>query len=128
MYIIIIIIYIIYYYNFIYISFYIDFASGSTIDWVKGKYNTRFVFLYELRDTGEIGFLLPPEDIIPVGEETLDSLVTLLDETDKITDQKQEPITKLVNTGIETSNALSEKLVAPHNLLLLIPALAFGQP
>lgn len=61
-----------------------NFAHGSSIDWVKGTYGTRFVFLYELRDTGENGFILPPEQIIPTGEETLDSLLTLIDETSKL--------------------------------------------
>jgi len=33
--------------------------------------------MYELRDRGQYGFLLPPEQIIPTGEETLDSLVEI---------------------------------------------------
>lgn len=50
------------------------------MDWVKGTYGTRVTYTYELRDTGYYGFLLPPEQIIPSGEETLDSLVTIMQE------------------------------------------------
>ena len=33
----------------------------------------------ELRDTGKHGFLLPPDQIIPSGEETLQALIALSD-------------------------------------------------
>lgn len=52
------------------------------MDWVKGTYGTPVTYTYELRDTGRYGFLLPPEQIIPTGEETLDSLVTIFEEYD----------------------------------------------
>ncbi|KAL0122821.1 hypothetical protein PUN28_007478 [Cardiocondyla obscurior] len=55
-------------------------ASGNTADYIKGVYHKPIVFVYELRDRGNYGFLLPPEQIIPTGEETLDSLVTLFKE------------------------------------------------
>ncbi|XP_011160937.1 zinc carboxypeptidase [Solenopsis invicta] len=55
-------------------------ASGSTVDYIKGVYNKPIVFVYELRDAGRYGFLLPREQIIPTGEETLDSLVTMFKE------------------------------------------------
>lgn len=58
----------------------LDPASGSSLDWVKGNFNTSLVYVYELRDRGRYGFLLPPDQIIPTGEETLDSLVALFEE------------------------------------------------
>lgn len=47
------------------------------MDWVKGTYKTPITYTYELRDTGRYGFLLPPDQIIPCGQEILDSLVAM---------------------------------------------------
>ncbi|KAG5343652.1 CBPA1 carboxypeptidase, partial [Acromyrmex heyeri] len=55
-------------------------ASGTTTDYIKGTYNKHIVYIYELRDRGDYGFLLPPDQIIPTGVETLDSLVTIFKE------------------------------------------------
>ncbi|OWR49318.1 carboxypeptidase [Danaus plexippus plexippus] len=52
-------------------------ASGTGFDWAKGGANIPLVFLYELRDLGQYGFLLPPEQIIPNSEEVLDSLIEI---------------------------------------------------
>ena len=38
-----------------------------------------FSYAVELRDKGQYGFLLPPEQIIPSGEETLQALRTIAD-------------------------------------------------
>ena len=49
-------------------------ASGTSLDWAwddPGAYS----FTYELRDTGSYGFILPPEQIIPSGEEILESFL-----------------------------------------------------
>jgi len=49
-------------------------ASGTSLDWAwddAGVYG----FTYELRDTGQFGFILPPEQIVPSGEEILESLL-----------------------------------------------------
>ncbi|XP_011067757.1 PREDICTED: zinc carboxypeptidase-like [Acromyrmex echinatior] len=56
-------------------------ASGNTVDWIKGIYNKSIVYTYELRDIDQYGFLLPPEQIIPTGEETLDSIIAMIKET-----------------------------------------------
>ncbi|XP_062551478.1 zinc carboxypeptidase A 1-like [Armigeres subalbatus] len=59
-------------------------ASGSSSEWAYGAQNVRLSYTYELRPMGGYnGFVLPPEQIIPTGEETLDSLVTLLEESEK---------------------------------------------
>ncbi|KAG5334766.1 CBPA1 carboxypeptidase, partial [Acromyrmex charruanus] len=55
-------------------------ATGSSMDYVKGTFGIPITFTYELRDTGHHGFLLPPEQIIPTGEETMDSLVAMFKE------------------------------------------------
>ncbi|XP_071563448.1 zinc carboxypeptidase-like isoform X2 [Temnothorax nylanderi] len=43
--------------------------SGSSVDYVYHVFRKPIVFLYKLRDKGRYGFLLPPEQIIPTGEE-----------------------------------------------------------
>ncbi|KAL6261804.1 hypothetical protein P5V15_006891 [Pogonomyrmex californicus] len=55
-------------------------ATGSTVDYVKGIYGKPIAYTYELRDQGRYGFLLPPDQIIPTGEETMDSLVAMFKE------------------------------------------------
>ncbi|KAJ8977789.1 hypothetical protein NQ317_014695 [Molorchus minor] len=59
-------------------------ATGSSTDWAKGIYQTPIVYCYELRDTGRYGFILPPDQIIPTGEETLDSVVTIFEEYERL--------------------------------------------
>uniref|UniRef100_A0A182Q3L0 Zinc carboxypeptidase A 1 n=1 Tax=Anopheles farauti TaxID=69004 RepID=A0A182Q3L0_9DIPT len=58
-------------------------ASGSSVDWSYGVQDVKIAYTYELRPDGDSwnGFVLPPNQIIPTGEETLDSLVTLLEES-----------------------------------------------
>jgi len=55
--------------------------SGLSIDYLAGVLRKPVVYLYELRDEGEYAFLLPPEEIIPTGEETLESLLAIFYET-----------------------------------------------
>ncbi|XP_018325360.1 carboxypeptidase B-like [Agrilus planipennis] len=55
-------------------------ASGSSTDWVKGTYGPRIVYCFELRDSGQYGFLLPADQIIDTSEETILSLVTLVEQ------------------------------------------------
>lgn len=49
-------------------------ASGTTLDWAWDEANI-YAFTYELRDTGQFGFVLPPDQIVPSGEEILESLL-----------------------------------------------------
>ena len=39
----------------------------------------KYSFSVELRDTGRYGFLLPPDQIIPTGEETFEGLKALVE-------------------------------------------------
>ncbi|CAH2044946.1 unnamed protein product, partial [Iphiclides podalirius] len=52
-------------------------VSGSSFDWVKGVAKIPIVYLFELRDVGEYGFLLPTEQIIPNNEEIMDCLLEM---------------------------------------------------
>jgi murein tripeptide amidase MpaA len=49
-------------------------ASGVSVDWVYAA-ASRFAFTYELRDTGDYGFVLPVWQILPTCEETFPSLL-----------------------------------------------------
>ncbi|XP_021942856.1 zinc carboxypeptidase-like isoform X2 [Zootermopsis nevadensis] len=53
-------------------------ASGGSIDWVRGVLDTPYSYVWELRDTGRYGFLLPASQIIDTAEETLSSAVVIL--------------------------------------------------
>merc|ERR1712135_269937 len=44
-------------------------ASGGSLDWTLGELGIPYSYAMELRDTGLFGFLLPPNQIIPTGEE-----------------------------------------------------------
>ncbi|XP_046563909.1 carboxypeptidase B-like [Haliotis rubra] len=46
-------------------------ASGSSVDWTYGVADIKYSVGVELRDTGKYGYLLPPDQIVPSGEETL---------------------------------------------------------
>ncbi|XP_050664216.1 zinc carboxypeptidase-like [Leptidea sinapis] len=53
-------------------------ATGGSIDWVKSHLNVPLVYCYELRDRGEYGFLLPPEQILDNSQEVMDSLLEII--------------------------------------------------
>ncbi|CAD0204037.1 unnamed protein product [Chrysodeixis includens] len=55
-----------------------DFATGTSVDWVKERLHVPLTYCYELRDRGVYGHLLPPEQILPTGEETMDSIVEMI--------------------------------------------------
>ena len=52
-------------------------ASGIASDYAYGECGIKYSYTVELRDTGRYGFLLPPEEIIPTGEETLAGVMAL---------------------------------------------------
>lgn len=60
-------------------------ASGASVDWAYGTLGVQIAYTYELRPGKNSwnGFVLPASQIVPTGEETLDSLVTLLEESEK---------------------------------------------
>jgi len=54
-------------------------AFGTTIDYAYSL-NITYPFVFELRDTGRHGFLLPPDQIVPTAKETLEALKVILEE------------------------------------------------
>ncbi|XP_030028982.2 zinc carboxypeptidase [Manduca sexta] len=56
----------------------IDRITGLTADWVKEHLKVPLVYMYELRDKGTYGHLIPPELILPSAEETTDSIIDLI--------------------------------------------------
>ena len=52
-------------------------ASGSTKDWVNDKKSVPLSWTWELRDTGDYGFLLPPDQIVPNFNEVLEGIIAL---------------------------------------------------
>ena len=61
-----------------FVFFVSDAAAGGSEDWVYGTLGVKYAFSVELRDRGRHGFLLPPEQIIPTGIETLAGLTALV--------------------------------------------------
>ncbi|XP_075149745.1 zinc carboxypeptidase A 1-like [Haematobia irritans] len=62
-------------------------AAGASIDWAYDTIGTKMTFCYELRPSGNsilVGFKLPASQIIPTGEETLDSLTAMVEEVQKL--------------------------------------------
>ena len=47
-----------------------DSSSGTSRDWAYGIAEIPYVFTVELRDTGDYGFVLPPDQILGTAEET----------------------------------------------------------
>ena len=57
-------------------------AAGNAVDWAYGAYGVHAMAI-EQRPTGESGwgFVLPPEQILPTGEELLAAVATLIEST-----------------------------------------------
>ena len=54
-----------------------DKASGVSIDWVYKALGVKYTYIVELRDKSEFAFLLPEDQILSTGEETLEGLKAL---------------------------------------------------
>ncbi|XP_037369061.1 carboxypeptidase A5 [Talpa occidentalis] len=55
-------------------------ASGITVDWAY-DHGIKYSFSFELRDTGQYGFLLPASQIVPTAQETWLALLTIMEYT-----------------------------------------------
>lgn len=54
------------------------------MDWVKATFKLPVAFTYELRDKGGHGFILPAKEIIPNGQEVMDSFLAMFQEADRL--------------------------------------------
>jgi len=54
-------------------------ASGGAHDWFYDESSIPYSYTLELRDTGQYGFLLPPNQIVPTGEENWNAFVWLIE-------------------------------------------------
>ncbi|XP_061398245.1 zinc carboxypeptidase A 1-like [Musca vetustissima] len=62
-------------------------ASGASVDWAYENVGTKMAFCYELRPSSNsvlTGFKLPASQIIPTGEETMDSVTAMVQEVQKL--------------------------------------------
>lgn len=57
--------------------FFLDTASGITVDWAYDS-GIKYAFSFELRDTGQYGFLLPASQIVPTAQETWMAIRTIM--------------------------------------------------
>ena len=53
-------------------------ATGSSVDYVNDVVGADYTCTSELRDTGANGFVLPPAQILPTGQESWAGFVYLL--------------------------------------------------
>lgn len=60
--------------------FFLDVASGITVDWAYDR-GIKYAFSFELRDTGQFGFLLPASQIVPTAQETWMAIWTIMKHT-----------------------------------------------
>uniref|UniRef100_A0A1B0DHR3 Zinc carboxypeptidase A 1 n=1 Tax=Phlebotomus papatasi TaxID=29031 RepID=A0A1B0DHR3_PHLPP len=59
-------------------------ATGTSGDWGYGGAGIKLTYVYEFRDNGTHGFLLPPEQIIPNSIEVMQSFIGLIDESERL--------------------------------------------
>lgn len=52
-------------------------AAGGSDDWALGVAGVKYSYTMELRDTGDNGFVLPPDQIVPSGEETILAIIDM---------------------------------------------------
>ncbi|KAJ9142615.1 ECM14-like protein [Pleurostoma richardsiae] len=86
----------------------IESGGGSAIDWFYHEMKARYSYRIQLRDTGSYGFLLPPEHIVPTGEEMFHAMKYLGDYL-----LGNNGIEKLAGAGEEYSKAVQQDATEP---------------
>ena len=85
--------------------FVIDAFSGGSGDWVRANTPIRHVYDVELRDQGEFGFILPAENILPVGQEIWEAIKVVathvLEDNPPTTDEDNPPTTDQPPTKVD---------------------------
>lgn len=56
-------------------------GTGISADWSYGAAGIKLSYVYEFRDTGTHGFILPADQIIPNAQETMHSLIGMIEES-----------------------------------------------
>lgn len=59
-------------------------ASGGSDDWAKGTMKLKYSYTVELGDTGRHGFMLPADQIISSGKETLEFVKVIANAVSKL--------------------------------------------
>lgn len=97
-------------------------ASGTASDWAYEKAGIKYSYTIELRDTGNFGFLLPRQQIIPTGEETLNGLLAMISQMQKnenlLTSKSQSISANDLQNSNDISNARKDQnspIVATQN-------------
>lgn len=57
-------------------------ATGTSLDWAFGEAEIDLSFCYEFRDLNT--FILPAEQIIPNAQETMQSLIGMIHESERL--------------------------------------------
>ncbi|GAB0094440.1 zinc carboxypeptidase-like [Sergentomyia squamirostris] len=65
-------------------SFDLYISTGTSVDWAYGEAGIQVGYTYEMRDIGFYGFILPANQIIPNAIEVLQSMIALLDESERL--------------------------------------------
>ncbi|XP_014668169.1 PREDICTED: carboxypeptidase A2-like [Priapulus caudatus] len=56
-------------------------GAGGSDDWAKGVAGVKYSYTIELRDKGRYGFIAPPSEIKPCGEETFEAFKVVARDT-----------------------------------------------
>ncbi|CAG0922755.1 unnamed protein product [Notodromas monacha] len=91
-------------------------VSGSSTGWAFGAAKIPFVYRIELRDEGNYGYALPPEQILPTAVETFAGLKAAVEEILKILNEKKSVMLTLQRARKHDVTANSRKMVNARSI------------